>query len=426
MVKATRVLLSVAVGTSRTLASQLLRQDRSLAVSAAFATSTRSTATSLLRQSSIQRSCRAHSTMSSSEPSSNFRVITYNLLSSSLDDAKSHIMCDRDNLNSARRLQRIQSKLAAECAAGSVLCLQEVSLLWVGQLHVWLQQHGYTMVTANYGNRFNGHMGVAIAWPQQTYEAVDVCIDNIADTKRWGWAPRTTSIVTTFSILSTAARSLMKLLPWASTPPPSSQIGGGNAADPWADAQRRHNQMVFVRLRRRAGGGGGGARPVCVATYHMPCAFRVPPMMTIHAALAAQHVARLARGDAHVFAGDFNFTPDSPQYALVTRGALNSSDPAYPVPPPWEAPIDWQPQLAAPLRSAYREVQGREPELTNWSCIGDNGEFSGCLDYVFYGGELSPTEVIPLRDAAALRGQGPFPTAAEPSDHVMLGATFKL
>jgi hypothetical protein len=42
--------------------------------------------------------------------------------------------------------------------------------------------------------------------------------------------------------------------------------------------------MVSVRLRERSSGA-----VLSVSTYHMPCIYWMPPVMTIHASLAAQH-----------------------------------------------------------------------------------------------------------------------------------------
>jgi endonuclease/exonuclease/phosphatase family metal-dependent hydrolase len=45
--------------------------------------------------------------------------------------------------------------------------------------------------------------------------------------------------------------------------------------------------------------------------------------MTIHSALAAQHAQKYARDDPYVLMGDFNFTPSSSQYDLLTKGTMN-------------------------------------------------------------------------------------------------------
>jgi 2',5'-phosphodiesterase len=344
-----------------------------------------------------------------------FRVVTYNLLSSSLCNSKDHHMCTKAALEPNARLERIKAKLQPEIQKHSVLCLQEVSILWVGLLHVWLQTRGYVFIATTYGNRFNGYMGVGIAYPLAQYEPLAVSIQGIAETKKWGYRPGPSGLAAFRSSLT----SMLKLLPWSK--PLTRSLGGGRGdgqpADAYQLAKGKWNQMVFVKLRNRM-----SSKPFCVATYHMPCVFKVPATMALHTALACQHLHKLAAGDPYVFAGDFNFKPGDGCYELVTKGSLNSSDVAYPVKPAWEEDLDFDCVVEPPLKSAYFEVQGEEPELTNWSCIGDNGEFDGCLDYVFYSEGLRATNVIPLQAKCEL--QGPLPTESEPSDHVLVGSTF--
>ena len=73
-----------------------------------------------------------------------------------------------------------------------------------------------------------------------------------------------------------------------------------------------------------------------------------------------------------------------------------------------------------PMRSAYAEQLGREPDFTNWAQIRDEPPFVDVLDYVF----LSPhwrvrgVQELPSRDAIP----GPLPTEQEPSDHLLLAA----
>ena len=54
---------------------------------------------------------------------------------------------------------------------------------------------------------------------------------------------------------------------------------------PWEAAKRRKNVMIFAKLAERASG-----TTFAIATYHMPCVFYNPPVMTIHGALALQRV----------------------------------------------------------------------------------------------------------------------------------------
>jgi 2',5'-phosphodiesterase len=345
-----------------------------------------------------------------------FRVVTYNLLSSSLSNAKDHHMCSKAALEPNTRLERIKAKLQPEMQKHSVLCLQEVSIMWVGLLHVWLQSRGYVFIATTYGNRFNGYMGVGIAYPLAQYEPLAISISSVAETKKWGYRPAPSTLAKFTGSLA----SMLKLLPWSK--PRGKSLGGGRGdgqpADAYQLAKSKWNQMVFVKLRDR----GFSEKPFCVATYHMPCVFKVPATMALHTALACQHLHKLAAGDPYVFAGDFNFKPGDGCYELVTTGSIDSKNVACPIKPAWEEDIEFEVLVEPPLKSAYYEVQGEEPELTNWSCIGDNGEFDGCLDYVFYSDGLRPNSVIPLQAKCEMRG--PLPTEAEPSDHVLVGSSF--
>ena len=51
------------------------------------------------------------------------------------------------------------------------------------------------------------------------------------------------------------------------------------------------------------------SKPFVVGTYHMPCAFRVPAIMTIHCALSTQHLQKFAKDDPYLLVGDFNIKP---------------------------------------------------------------------------------------------------------------------
>lgn len=166
----------------------------------------------------------------------------------------------------------------------------------------------------------------------------------------------------------------------------------------------------------------GGAR-FTVATYHMPCAFFNPPVMSLHAAWCAEHAFAVAGTTPLILCGDFNLKPRDPGYELLTTGSLsNEADwPAYPEVPgaTWRAG-----QNSSPLVSAYAYLQGSEPQYTNWAHEPGKDEFIDCLDYVFATADLKPTTVIdlPMRDMS----DGPYPSASEPSDHLLIGATFTL
>ena len=63
----------------------------------------------------------------------------------------------------------------------AVICLQEVCSTYSGALHAFFSQRGYHFITAPYGRKFNGYMGVGIAVPVNLYDILSVDITRIAD-----------------------------------------------------------------------------------------------------------------------------------------------------------------------------------------------------------------------------------------------------
>lgn len=179
-------------------------------------------------------------------------------------------------------------------------------------------------------------------------------------------------------------------------------------------------------------------------TYHMPCAFTQPKLMAIHAALALQHLQRLAAATGTtaealpgsdgtpcsipcstpcLLGGDLNLKPSDPLYRLLTSGRM---DPAltqfYPKPPAGDA---WVPDLACGMASAYAAAHGCEPDFTNFAkCLKDDSPFIDCLDYVLTSPHFCVlgAPALPHRDAVS----GPFPTESEPSDHLLLSVEVAL
>jgi endonuclease/exonuclease/phosphatase family metal-dependent hydrolase len=249
-------------------------------------------------------------------------------------------------------------------------------------------------------------VGIAFRSSRYAAEGVDIC--RLSDTKPWPRPPKETGARAwlkaqlTTGIVARMLQALRRSQP---------------AQDPWSYARGRFNALVFLRLRDRETRGDFG-----VACYHMPCAYWAPPVMTIHAALAAQRVAALAKdGLPYALAGDWNFTPTSPIYRLLTQGGeVPAGDPAAPVALPHDS---WAARVDVPLMSAYAVAHGAEPEFTNHAVVRDQPPFIECLDYIF----VSPTVEVLAADALPAKDEvkGPFPTASEPSDHMLLAATLR-
>ena len=135
--------------------------------------------------------------------------------------------------------------------------------------------------------------------------------------------------------------------------------------------------------------------------------------MTIHTALVAQFMETLARSLPFVLAGDFNFSPTHPQYRFLMDGKLGPGDAALPRRLPNDE-VGWEPTLRrGPLKSAYKEFFGDEPDCTNHAYIKTGPAFVDTLDYVFISDGIGVTGArkIPHRDLL----NGPLPNKQEES-----------
>ena len=89
------------------------------------------------------------------------------------------------------------------------------------------------------------------------------------------------------------------------------------------------------------------------------------------------------------------------------------------------------PVLEPPLTSAYAAATGAEPDFTNFAYTkpmgGERDAFVETLDYIFCSaGQWKVAGVKELRSKQGLDTSKPYPTADEPSDHVMLAADLEL
>lgn len=195
------------------------------------------------------------------------------------------------HLDEQERLQKILTKLEAEIAQGSVIALQEVSRAWAGHMHVFFARAGYHFVHSGYGRPSSGFMGVGLAWPQSTFEAATIDISRLADAKPWPAPPPP-------GTLTSVSRRLLK---------PFRRLfgirgrGNGKDEDVMATARDRSNAVIIAQLRSKAPvAGDGQGLDFFIACYHMPCEFRRPAIMTVHAALLVQKMQALAKGTPHI------------------------------------------------------------------------------------------------------------------------------
>eukprot|EP00804_Cyclotella_cryptica_P006156 CCRYP_020817-RA/>CCRYP_020817-RA protein AED:0.38 eAED:0.38 QI:0/-1/0/1/-1/1/1/0/447 len=443
--------------------------------------------------------------MSTSTPPSlspnthNLRIVSYNVLSSKLARPSHFTTTNPDHLDATNRLPLILTKLENELNRGfaashgteqtkssalpppTIVCLQEIDYTFTSALHAFFANRGYHFVTGLYGKRFNGYMGVGIAYPIKEFDTIHVDICRLSDEREGGW-PRIPEEVedsndgpikrvaqsvtkrlwrfTSYTVERTSALlhnyvgkhlgANYRLALGLSTTTTASNI------DPWEMSENRHNVLLTAVLKFRNESAASKSSGVfSISNYHMPCAFYCPPVMNIHVDMAARRVQQLAtkawadihreehpndcQGAAvpHILAGDFNILPESSHYKLITTGALDESDVTY---PPLKHGMKWSPTCHS-MDSAYAlHSGGTEPSFTNYAHLKEEEEpFIGTLDYIFLsrrdgternneGDRIGKSWIVrdvvklPERDVSG----GPFPNDREPSDHLLIGADLEL
>lgn len=130
-----------------------------------------------------------------------------------------------------------------------------------------------------------------------------------------------------------------------------------------------------------------------------------------------------------IICGDFNSTPDTAVYELLSRQTVHPGHP--------DVNVNYQQGEDIPnilpdalnithsfqLGSAYQTVLGEEPKVTNYT-----GHFKGVLDYIWYSiPSLRPLSSAPIPDESMLTRHGEaLPSTEYSSDHIMLISDFQL
>ena len=390
---------------------------------------------------------------------STINIVTYNILSPELSEPETFPENTAEEVDGKNRLPRIIQKLKKQISNNAIISLQEVSITWLGRLHELFDLHNYHFTHTLYGGFYSGYMGVGLAFPRSLYSLETFEISRISDTKEW---PRLTTATatkkqsdvnaTTDSVLARTwnysagyIRNVFDPLfvlgslafgsgaATATSTTPTKSKKKSKQEDPpdvatFYQSKKRWNQAILLRLQRRSDN-----QSFCVTNYHNPCAIHLRPVITFHACMYVMKCQTFAKQDPLIICGDFNMTPDSGGYKLVTTGTLdvNHEDAHGNMDYP-KLPIDdpWKPNLYK-MKSAYKEILGNEPKITNKAVrlIGNWGAtpnaFEGCLDYIFYSNGLEPVDTTPFPSAEELNAVS-YPTSAIPSDHLLMGCSFNL
>ncbi|KAM3849795.1 2',5'-phosphodiesterase 12 [Diretmus argenteus] len=156
-------------------------------------------------------------------------------------------------------------------------------------------------------------------------------------------------------------------------------------------------------------------KKICVANTHLywhPKAGNIRLVQMEVALLHLSHViAEVAPGTPLLFCGDFNSTPNSGLFQLVTQAVVPELHPDWSGAGPEEACSLELSSPFPPLLSACGQ-----PAYTNYV-----GGFHGCLDYVFIEPDKMEVEqVIPLPSHQEVTTYQALPSVAHPSDHIAL------
>lgn len=327
------------------------------------------------------------------------RVVSYNVLVPIFAEQSGYYITSRpEYLETDYRWNLIQSQLEQEIInhKNTIICLQELSLPLLPKFELFFRRLDYTFFHNLYGNRFNDYMGVGIAVP------LSMCVNNLSFIKVGDYIRKMfESRKQTFGLFSWIwnwyewIMDKIKLYTY----------------DPWQIAMHRANVLISLQIVI-------DDKSLWIGTYHMPCRYKEPDVMAIHASIVKDLMYKQAAKQDFILAGDFNIKPQDICYQLLTE----QNDYGYNF-PKYNNKVPYQHNPEQILKSVYREKNGTEPTYTNFADTRKSSRFRATLDYIFFTGDLTVTNVLKLPDKPD--GQS-YPDKIHPSDHLMIAATFQL
>ena len=392
---------------------------------------------------------------STSSSSHRLHVVTYNILSSKLADPAYHVGSTPLTLDIDYRYSLLIIKLEQQMRRAAIVCLQEVDEAFLTRLTPFFQVNGYAIHYKTYSN----WGGVLIAWPKSEYTIVNDVIDdtvrhdiigNIIDnghfTCKIGDHIRQSLVVKPchkFCIdlyewcLQHVIRRILLLVVYVLATVlklcflPSLWLPDNIAPaiykrftpsdDPWMIAIHKSQYIIGVRLKRIKYDDDA----FCVFNYHMPCDFRRPDVMLIHAIAVKDVIFEWSKGLPCIFVGDMNSKPDD-----VAMKYLVKSSPTCITPIPkrsnrytsYTHTLLSESSQGLTFSSAYKEYNGKEPPFTCISQVAGAPFFKDTLDYILCTGNhwrvIDTLVLLPCQKTTPVSQ----PSDTEPSDHLLLAA----
>lgn len=330
-----------------------------------------------------------------------FRIATYNVLAEIYATQQQYPYCDFWALSWDYRCQNILREIVD--ASPDVVCLQEIQAdHYENHFYAAMSEHGYEGVYKQKTRQSMGLVGkvdgCALFWRRTKFvlvESYSIEFNELAQrqaTQVLGLNPRSEEGIAFLNRLSKDNVAQLVVL---------------ELAQP---SMRSSRDQV---------------NQICVANTHLYSNKDFPDVKLWQTWQLLQELETfvLSRGTQLplLICGDFNSTPDTAVYDLLSRQAVHPGHPDVNVNTddsiPNILPDAMNITHSFQMGSSYQTVMGDEPKVTNFTT-----NFKGVLDYIWYSAtNLRPLSAAPVPDEAVLTRNGEaLPSTEFSSDHIML------
>jgi mRNA deadenylase 3'-5' endonuclease subunit Ccr4 len=305
---------------------------------------------------------------------------TYNVLANSMA-TKDFFQVEKDEyLELSNRMPKILNSIDEMITNDSIIALQEVDIkLAASGLHQKFIDNNYYPLTAHYSTmESRDYFGNVIAFPTKLYKLI------------------TYGQVKIGSLISAPENRTEAFLPL---------FNRKVDHDVYTEAMKRDTCLLYVVLEDK-----NTNKRFVVSTYHMPCTFWWPGVMTLHVDTLLKQIDILKQDLPCILLGDFNAKQYTPVYNYITQCIMDES--YYPLP-------NWEKSDNLQLTDARIAVN--YPLIPTTKCKNKNGDlFCEILDYIFVSKEFEVTKFDQKQTNEIM------PNLKEGSDHLPIHARLLL
>lgn len=327
------------------------------------------------------------------------KVISFNLLSPFLCNPTQFQNYHPDHLNPEIRLHKILQILNTMLKDKPIICLQEVSFNWKGDIERFFHVNNYYFFCINYNK-----VGTGIAIPIDTkilkvdYIQVGKHIKSNHPERIFNWKEEERNIRKSQEPEKGFFKNLLETLEELA----HSREESIKVIEDLID-EAKYKQNIAVKLHLKM-----NEKEFIIYNYHMPCTFMRPIIQSLHIDALKSLI------NAHsliptILVGDFNIKPNSTQYDYITKGIIEEEHNIY---------LYNTSHTSLTMKSVFEDG---EPSFTCFSDTKFGGAFKDTLDYIFV------TKNIKSLDAERLiLSATKMPNDICPSDHLPIYAKLEL